>query len=262
MSAGPDRDLARRLQRVEQHVHAVVRSRTATDPTADDPFRGLYITDDDIDRLTATSPRWNDAWPTTEQDEPAALDEEAAGRLSHLAQEAGLTDLDVDLLLIALAPDLDSRYEKYYGYLNDDVSRRRASIGLALELAGASPLSADDRHRLSTLGPLSRTGLVLVEDLDRPFLTRSLRVPDRVAAHLLGDDNPDDELVPLLRESHPYASPLSQSLTRGLSGGVTLMKATSIPIICRSSNRGISENLLGIKSTRPAVIASPATPPE
>ena len=39
--------------------------------------------------------------------------------------------------MIALLPDLDSRFERLYGYLNDDVTRRRASVGLALQLAGA-----------------------------------------------------------------------------------------------------------------------------
>ena len=42
--------------------------------------------------------------------------------------------------------------------------------------------------------PLVRHGLLVVEEPDRPFLTRSLRVPDRVAAHLLGHDEPDDVL--------------------------------------------------------------------
>ena len=90
---------------------------------------------------------------------------------------------------MALAPDLDARFERLYGYLHDDVTRRRASIGLALELAGALPASpalaapADARARRSSTG-----GLVVVEEPERPFLTRSLRVPDRVAMHLLGDD--------------------------------------------------------------------------
>jgi hypothetical protein len=47
-----------------------------------------------------------------------------------------LSPLDVELLLVALAPDLEPRFERLYGYLHDDVSRRRASIGLALELCG------------------------------------------------------------------------------------------------------------------------------
>ena len=50
-------------------------------------------------------------------------------RLRRLARDAGLTPLDVELLLIALLPDLDTRFERLYGYLNDDVTRRRASVG-------------------------------------------------------------------------------------------------------------------------------------
>ncbi len=93
--------------------------------------------------------------------------------------------------MVALLPDLDSRFERLYGYLNDDVTRRRASVGLALQLAGESGLSAAARAGWSRAGRWSGTGLVLVEDPDRPLLTRGLRVPDRVAAHLLGDDAPD-----------------------------------------------------------------------
>ena len=50
---------------------------------------------------------------------------------------ANLTTVDVELLVIALLPDLDVRFERLYGYLNDDVTRRRASVGLALQLAGS-----------------------------------------------------------------------------------------------------------------------------
>ena len=60
--------------------------------------------------------------------------------------------------MIALLPDLDSRFERLYGYLNDDVTRRRASVGLALELAGASPMSAAARARLEASRPLVATG--------------------------------------------------------------------------------------------------------
>ena len=111
----------------------------------------------------------------------------------------------MDLLLVALAPDVDARFERLYGYLHDDVSRRRASVGLALELAGTGLDAAFARHRLSA-GPLVTGGLLLLEDGERPFLTRSLRVPDRVAMHLLGDDHADPALVPFLAPVYPCRS--------------------------------------------------------
>ena len=116
-------------------------------------------------------------------------------RLRRLARSFDLTPLDTEILLVALAPDLDPKFERLYGYLNDDVSRRRASIGLALELSGALGPTSGGRSRLGPSAPLVDGGLVVVEEPDRPFLTRALRVPDRVTAHLLGDDEPD----PLVR---------------------------------------------------------------
>ena len=80
------------------------------------------------------------------------------------------------------------RFERLYGYLNDDVTRRRATIGLALELGAARPTASAARRRLAAGAPLLHQLLVTVEDPERPFLSRGLRVPDRVTAHLLGGE--------------------------------------------------------------------------
>ncbi len=112
-----------------------------------------------------------------------------------LAGQLGLTELDVRILLIALAPDLDRTFEPLYGYLNDDVSRRRATTGLALDLCGL-------RHTVPRHGPGSiprlrwpRWAWQWSRSPRRPFLSRSLRVPDRLIAHLLGDDTLDAALT-------------------------------------------------------------------
>ena len=51
-----------------------------------------------------------------------------------LQQSFGLAPFDLDLLVVALAPDLERRYERLYAYLQDDVSRRRPTVDLALNL--------------------------------------------------------------------------------------------------------------------------------
>jgi hypothetical protein len=202
-----------RLEIVEARVRAAVERRRADDADPNDRFRGLYISDAQVDGLLAGP---GGPWVPDEVDASttaalAAMEAEAdaaerAGvdlRLRRLARSFGLDPYDVELLLIALAPDLDPRFERLYGYLHDDVSRRRASAGLALELcsSGASPGAGPGRARLGPLGPLVAGGLIVAEDPDRPFLTRALRVPDRVAAHLLGDDTADPAIEPLLVES-------------------------------------------------------------
>ena len=205
------RHLASRLGLVEARVRAAVARRRAEDPDPDDRFRGLYVSETQVDALLGGAP--GPLLPAApDQDAAAALavveaeadTTEAAGepiRLRALARAFGLDPLDVELLLLALAPDLDPRLERLYGYLHDDVSRRRASAGLALELAGAGTASGAARARLRPLGPLVRGGLLVVEDGERPFLTRALRVPDRVAAHLLGDTATDPALDGILAEA-------------------------------------------------------------
>ena len=186
-----------RVALVEDRVRALVEHRRRDDPAPDDPFRGLYLNDDDVDRLLAArDARRRRA--TTRSSAAGRSTGEAAGqsRLRALQRGRGLTDLDVELLLAALVPDLDTRFERLYGYLNDDVTRRRASVGLALELAGASTdVGRRPRRGWSRAGRWCGTGCVIVEDPDRPLLTRGLRVPDRVAAHLLGDDAPGPALA-------------------------------------------------------------------
>ena len=137
----------------------------------------------------------------------------------------------MELLLVALAPDLDPRFERLYGYLHDDISRRRASVGLAIELATATPRPGVHpvRRRLAPSATLVARGLLLVEDPERPSLTRSLRVPDRIIAHLLGDDAPDPLIKGLLAEGVELPSPAAAVMARGLAGGVRLVYVRELP---------------------------------
>jgi len=188
----------RRLELVEARVRAAVARRRTTDPETDDRFRGLYISPTHVDRLLAdrAAPAAPDpaAAKAREEIEGAADAAEKEGadlRLRRLARNFRLDEIDIELLLIAMAPDVDARFERLYGYLQDDVSRRRASVGLGLELCGLPSSGAYARSRLAAGAPLVDEYLVLVEESERPVLTRSVRVPDRVTAHLLGSDMPD-----------------------------------------------------------------------
>ncbi|WP_460067855.1 ATP-binding protein [Streptomyces sp. YKOK-I1] len=193
--------LLARLGALRERVAGLVDRRAVGDPTADDPLRGLYLSEEAVRHLLGRG-------PVPPADPPA---DAPADRLTALAARLPLTALDLAVLLVALAPDLDRTFEPLYGYLNDDVSRRRATVGLALELCGAPPHLASARARFHASAPLSALGLLEVEEPERPFLSRSLRVPDRVLAHLLGDPTPDASLhghlhpLPHPPTSHPTA---------------------------------------------------------
>ncbi|ROT29443.1 ATP-binding protein [Micromonospora sp. HM5-17] len=188
-----------RLGLVAARVRRLLTERRRDDPAPDDPFRGLYLSTDDVERLLARPAEPLAADPADlrvrAEVEHRAARTGATPRLHRLARDFGLTELDVEVLLVALLPDVDPRYERLYGYLNDDVSRRRATVGLALELCGISPGDAAGRSRFAASAPLVDGGLLRVEQPDQPYLSRPLRVPDRVTAHLLGDDTVDARLA-------------------------------------------------------------------
>ncbi|MFF4382621.1 ATP-binding protein [Kitasatospora sp. NPDC001547] len=197
--APPSSDhLWERLRRVEQRVREAVRERRADDPDPDDPYRGQYLGPEAVDRILAAAATAHRG-TADPGDGPAPP---PGSRLGRLSAAFGLLPLDLDLLLVALAPDLDPRFEQLYGYLNDDLTRRRATVGLALELCG-QPGAGAGRFRFSTRAPLIAGGLLEVTEPDRPLLSRTLRVPDRVTAHLLGDDEPDGALAGLAHRAEP-----------------------------------------------------------
>ncbi|MFE6765290.1 ATP-binding protein [Streptomyces sp. NPDC057689] len=185
-------DLWERLGHIEHRVRLAVALRRENDPEPDDPFRGQYLTPAAAERVLDS----RDAFRPVPDLGPDAPPER--GRLAELAARFGLAPPDLDLLLVAMAPDIDARFERLYGYLNDDLTRRRATIGLALELCGL-PGAGPGRFRFSPSAPLVASGLVEVVEPERPLLSRILRVPDRITAHLLGDDEVDARVHGLVR---------------------------------------------------------------
>jgi ATP-dependent 26S proteasome regulatory subunit len=185
-----------------------------------DRFRGLHVTDAEAEMLLdrppgtswgqmiALSPAEAEAFARAEEmaaDQARSLAEVAHQegemlRLECLAAAFDFDAFDLDTLLICLAPALDLRYERLYGYLQDDVTRRRPRVNLVLDLlcppglAARLPLLA----RFSDEAPLFRHGLLEKEtgpDANQAaLLSQVLGVDETVTAWLLGDYHPPSEL--------------------------------------------------------------------
>ncbi len=81
-----------------------------------------------------------------------------------LADYFALSAVEFDVLTLCLAAELDRRYERVYGYLQDDMSRKLPSMGLALSVclpSGQSELAV--RTLLSPQAPLRHFRLVEVD---------------------------------------------------------------------------------------------------
>ena len=196
------------LAEVEVAVRHEVAARRAVDPKPDDPYRGLYLTPEMVDRIL--------------QDNPVSSDGPSGPILTELAANFSLSDTDIQFLLVALAPEIDPRFERLYAYLNDDVTRRRATVRLVLTLCGL-PAAGGDRFRLAPDSPLVSGGLVDVLDEDSPVLSRALRVPDRVVAHLLGSAALDPTLAGACQVLSGTADPAAARLANGVKAGARLL---------------------------------------
>ncbi len=167
---------------------------------ADDPYRGLYVNQEEAARLLARSPGkplFQEAM--TEGEDLDWLPQDKAAPLSRLLGEFGLSQFEVEIVLIALAPELDLRYERLYAFLQDDVTRKRPTVDLALNL-----LCADREEKLArrahfeSSSPLLYHGILrLLPDphqIEPPLLAHYLKLDDQMLRFLLGGGGLDARL--------------------------------------------------------------------
>ena len=177
---------------------AVERTREsfAREGTAE-RFRGLYISDRDVDDLLTREPATSPPWGGNGDGEEGG----SSSRLDWLVETFELSPLNRAALILALAPEVDLRYERIYAYLQDDVTRKRPSVDLVLNLFCRSPeerftgiehFQSDGdliRHRLIELAP--DPGVPRA-----PLLAHNIEVDERIVGFLLGYDSVDRRLGP------------------------------------------------------------------
>ncbi|MDA8216232.1 MAG: ATP-binding protein [Dehalococcoidales bacterium] len=172
---------------------AVDGTRTELAERARDPFRGLCISEAEVDELLAGVPPAEAARALL-----AAAPAAATPRLGSLAALFGLNQAAQEVLLICLAPELDLRYERLYAYLQDDVGKRRPTADLVLRLLCRSfEERVAARSLFSPITPLLGEGLLQLADENAatwPLLARPLRVDERVVSYLLGGRELDTRL--------------------------------------------------------------------
>jgi hypothetical protein len=197
---------------------------------AADAYRGLYIDLAQVNGLMAREPAAPLFGGLGTPDDVDGTEDGDGTPLGRMAALYGLSPWDVDALLVALAPELDLRYERLYAYLQDDVTRRRPTVSLVLDLLCTD---AADRLRrrvhLAPHGPLVRAGLLHVvpdpNQLRPPLLAHCLKVDEQAVAYLLGEPGPDARLSafctlldPPPAERAPVLDPAVRAALHGLAG--------------------------------------------
>ena len=190
--------------------------RTQWAQDGDVESRGFAISDEQADRLLAAADgpaeeRFYSAdaealslaasIETCERDlerQRAVLREaRAPAALDVLAELFDLSGFERDVVLLGLAPDLDVSFERLYGYVQDDATRRRPTPHLALAL-----FTHDESERaaawrsLQSDGALRRFHLLTAEG--EGLGSAPLSVPERVSGYLLGHNRLDERVASVL----------------------------------------------------------------
>lgn len=190
---------------------------------------GLYITETEIDRISGKGGEQASADNASLADEIKSLHKRwdllrhtILGKVENtlqggvdlplyrLASLFRLKAVELDILIICLAPELDLKYERIYAYLLDDVTRKSPSVNLILDL-----LSMNRQERFAVRSclldsePLFRYELVSFTgdtgDTAGPvscsgsFLSRGLKLDDRITHFLQGFDGLDSRLSSVAR---------------------------------------------------------------
>lgn len=182
-------------------------------------FRGLYISDEEIAvALQSSTAPSNDPRMSKEEEQKeqvlrdrlaetnqqihqktaASLHEGIMLSLPLLANIFELTPFEIDCLVICLAPELDLKYEKLYGYLQDDVTLCRSFEEEVAARIYFSPQASLFRYQL----------LQFVEtphDKGSSLLARPLKADERIVQFLLGSSQLDSRITTFANVLEPKA---------------------------------------------------------
>ncbi len=198
----------------------LIRFRTAIFQQQENELRrpdhsSMYISPEEVDHLLKPSPSFSSLQPKVEmiqksldftQKEINAKVEQSmkAGiflALPKLAKIFSLSSLEIEAIIICLAPELQRKYDKLYAYLQDDITRKKPSVDLILDLVCPSEMERwNARAVFSSHSTLFRAGILqLVDDHQSPSgssdLARFLKLDPRILNYLLGNNEVDEQLL-------------------------------------------------------------------
>lgn len=198
----------RRLDRVIENAVALAQAAYGPQAAAD-PYRGLYINRDEVRQLLDREPGVPLLWSGDEYIDGSNPEYCMEGsRIAWLKDAFGLSHFDLDIIIIALAPELDTRYERLYAYLQDHVARRKASVNLALNLlCSTAEEKIERRANFAPDSPLVGKNLIhLIAEpnhLKPSLLSHYITLDEQIINLLLCQEGLDSRLAPFCKLVYP-----------------------------------------------------------
>lgn len=209
----------RRLDQVLEKAVALAQDTYGPHASAD-PFRGLYVNLVEVKGLLDREPGVPLFWSRGESIDASQQSDWEGSHLTWLKDEFGLSDFDMDIIIITLAPKLDLRYERIYAYLQDNVSRRKASVELVLNLLCSSAEEKIERRaHFAPDAPLVRRNLIhLIAEPNHyqpSLLSHSIMLDEQITNLFLLQEGLDSRLSPFCELIHQAFEMGSVPLTDG-----------------------------------------------
>ncbi|NET55565.1 MAG: ATP-binding protein [Symploca sp. SIO2E6] len=211
------------LQRLDKLLEqAVIKAQAVYgSEAATDLYRGLRIDRDEVQRVLERQP----GIPLFAVNTESAQVNNTP--LDWLQRTFGLSNFDLDIILVALAPEIDLGYERLYAYLQDDVTRKLPSVDLALNLLSPSAeAKLLQRSHFAPDAPLIKHDLLhLIPDphqVKPPLLSHYLKLDEQVIHFLLQQQSLEPHLVswcqlvahPAVADNLPLRDDLKQILPK------------------------------------------------
>lgn len=201
--------LFRALSRLDALLRAAITAANAAGErsVAADFYRGLEIRPEDAERALAAEPGQPLFQSTGSVPGRLALAHDVPA-FQWLAETFGLAGFDLDVILLALAPEVDVRYEQLYAYLQDDLTRKRPTVNLALNLFASDPTEKLAlRSRFASDSPLAMHDLVHIfpdpNVVQPPLLAHCLKLDEQTIRLILGQSQLDSRLADIARLGAP-----------------------------------------------------------
>lgn len=125
-----------------------------------------------------------------------------------------LNKIERQILLYVIAPEIDGRYARVFGYLNDDLTRRRPTPSILNQLVyDGTRLAWDIRQLMAGEGSIAKFQLLLSEQNDTlPESEVGLKAPPDILTYLLAEHDYSPNFNPALELHQTYSS--SKSITK------------------------------------------------
>jgi hypothetical protein len=199
------------------------RQQTQAAEASPSSSQGMFITHASIDRLLCqeATPTANPSALARLRRQLARLQKQITARttasvergiflaLPYLTQLFTLSAFEVQTLVICLGPELHRKYDTLYAYLQDDITRKKPSVDLVLDLLCDSATSRwQARTVFSAQAPLWRASLLLRSDDPQSVsgssgLAQFLKLDQRILQYILGNNTLDGRLDGLVTVLSP-----------------------------------------------------------